>query len=82
VPISMEGLLVAGRNFSSDPVANTRFNVIPPCIAMGQAAGTAAALAVRSNVNPREVDYRTLQKRLSAQGVPLPPPARSTQSKA
>jgi len=72
VPKTMEGLLVAGRNFSSDPVANTRFNVIPPCIQMGQAAGTAAALAVKNKVSPRKVDNKALHKRLSAQGVPLP----------
>ena len=77
VPVSMDGLLVAGRCFSSDPVANTMFNVIPHCVAMGQAAGTAAALAVKNKVEPRKVNYRMLQKRLVAQGVSLPTP-RST----
>jgi hypothetical protein len=81
VPVSMEGLLVAGRCFSSDPVANDRFNIIACCIAMGQAAGTAAALAVKNKVNPRKVDTRILQGRLSAQGVSLPV-TRSTQLKA
>jgi hypothetical protein len=71
VPKSMDGLLVAGRNFSSDTVMNTRLNVIQPCIAMGQAAGTAAALAVQSNVEPRKVDYKALRKRLAAQGIPV-----------
>jgi hypothetical protein len=72
VPASMDGLLVAGRNFSSDPAANTMFNVIPHCVAMGQAAGTAAALAVKNKVKPRKVDYRKLRERLDAQGVALP----------
>ena len=71
VPKSMDGLLVAGRNFSSDTVMNTRLNIIQPCIAMGQAAGTAAALAVQSNVEPRKVDYKALRKRLAAQGIPV-----------
>jgi hypothetical protein len=71
VPKSVDGLLVAGRNFSSDTVMNTRFNVIQPCIAMGQAAGTAAALAVQSNVEPRKVNYKALRKRLAAQGIPV-----------
>jgi hypothetical protein len=71
VPKSMDGMLVAGRNFSSDTVMNTRLNVIQPCIAMGQAAGTAAALAVQSNVEPRKVDYKVLRKRLAAQGIPV-----------
>jgi hypothetical protein len=39
---------------------------------MGQAAGTAAAMAVKSKVSPRKVDVKTLQKRLIAQGVELP----------
>lgn len=71
VPKTMDGLLVAGRNFSSDTVMNTRFNIIQPCIAMGQAAGTAAALAVQSNAEPRKVDYKALRKRLAAQGIPV-----------
>ena len=72
VPIKLEGLLAAGRCFSSDQAANTMFNVIPHCIQMGQAAGTAAALAVKNKVLPRKVDIRALQKRLIAQDVELP----------
>jgi hypothetical protein len=72
VPIKVEGLLVAGRSFSSDAGANNMANLIPHCIAMGQAAGTAAALAIKNNIALRKVDYRTLQKQLLDQGVPLP----------
>ena len=72
VPIDTEGLLVAGRSFSSDIVANNMSNLIPHCIAMGQAAGTAAAMAVKQGLSPRKVDYRALQKNLVEQGVPLP----------
>lgn len=72
VPVSMDGLLVAGRNFSSDPSANTMFNVIPHCISMGQAAGTAAALAVKNKVSPRKVEYAELRERLNAQGMAIP----------
>jgi FAD dependent oxidoreductase len=72
VPVKMDGLLVAGRCFSSDPVANNWFNVIHHCAIMGQAAGTAAALAVKNKVTPRAVDYKALRGRLSAQGVYLP----------
>jgi hypothetical protein len=71
VPKSLDGLLVAGRDFSSDTIMNTRFNVIQPCIAMGQAAGTAAALASKNNVEPRNVNYKELRKRLAAQGIPV-----------
>jgi hypothetical protein len=72
VPAKLEGLLAAGRCFSSDQAANSMFNVISHCIQMGQAAGTAAALAVKSKVLPRKVDIKALQKRLGAQGVQLP----------
>jgi hypothetical protein len=72
VPVKLEGLLAAGRCFSSDQAANTMFNVIPHCIQMGQAAGAAAALAVKNKVLPRKVDIKSLQKRLIAQGVELP----------
>jgi hypothetical protein len=72
VPAKLEGLLAAGRCFSSDQAANSMFNVISHCIQMGQAAGTAAALAVKSKVQPRKVDVKSLQRRLKAQGVELP----------
>jgi hypothetical protein len=72
VPASLEGLLAAGRCFSSDQTANTMFNIIPHCVVMGQAAGTAAALAVKNKIQPRKVDYKTLRQRLNAQGVTLP----------
>jgi len=72
VPKDTDGLLVAGRCFSSDATANTMFNVIPHCISMGQAAGTAAALAVKRDSSPGEVPYPDLKQRLLAQQVELP----------
>lgn len=72
VPVKTEGLLVAGRSFSSDGQANNMANLIPHCIAMGQAAGTAAAMAVSTGIEPRQIDYRELQKKLLKQDVLLP----------
>jgi hypothetical protein len=72
VPQKIDGLLVACRAFSSEYGFNEYFNLIPHCIALGQAAGTAAALAVQAGIRPREVDYGTLQERLIRQGVILP----------
>jgi hypothetical protein len=72
VPVSVEGLLVAGRSFSSDMSANNMVNLIPHCIAMGEAAGTAAALAVKHSISLRKVNIGELQERLMKQGVPLP----------
>jgi hypothetical protein len=72
VPKEVDGLLVAGRSFSSDVQANDMANLIPHCIAMGEAAGTAAALAVKDHINPRQINYRELQECLLQKGVLLP----------
>ncbi|MBN2469024.1 MAG: FAD-dependent oxidoreductase [Deltaproteobacteria bacterium] len=72
LPHKVENLLAAGRCFSSDRVANDILSPIQCCIAMGQAAGTSAALAAARGISPRMVDHRALQERLSAQNVPLP----------
>ena len=74
VPKKIDGLLVACRAFSSEYQFNEYFNLIPHCIAFGQAAGTAAALAVEAGIQPRKVDYNNLQKHLINQGVKLPVP--------
>jgi hypothetical protein len=72
VPRAVDGLLVAGRAFSSADTINETFNIIPHCICYGQAAGTAAAIAVKAGIPPRKVDYAELRKNLVAQGVNLP----------
>ncbi len=72
VPVKIDGLLVACRAFSSKASVNQWFNIIPPCICYGQAAGTAAALAVKAGIPPRHVDYKDLQANLRRQGVGLP----------
>ena len=72
VPAKVDGLLVAGRSFSSDGPANNMVNLIPHCIATGQAAGTAAMLALKHGVEVRKVSYKELQDALRLQGVPLP----------
>ncbi len=71
VPKKIEGLLVACRAFSSEDSINQYFNIIPPCLCYGQAAGTAAALAVKAGTQPRKVDYKALQQSLIKQGVNL-----------
>jgi hypothetical protein len=72
LPRKTDGLMVACRAFSSDMHTNDAFNWIPHCIAFGEAAGTAAALAVKARIQPRDVDYGALQKQLLSQGVLLP----------
>jgi hypothetical protein len=72
VPKKIDGILAAGRCFSSDLTANNRLNLIPHCIAMGEGAGTGAAIAVKDNVPPRAIDYAKLRKTLIGQGVYMP----------
>ncbi len=72
LPRGVENMLVGCRAFSSDQEVNNFFNLIPHCVAFGEAAGTAAALAIRQGVSVRDVDFASLRKRLIAQNVPLP----------
>jgi hypothetical protein len=72
VPIKVDGLLIAGRSFSSDMRANNTVNLIPHCICIGQAAGTAAALAIKHSISPRKVNVAELQNQLIKQNVLLP----------
>jgi len=72
VPKKIDGLLVAGRCYSSDGPANNMTNLIPHCVAMGEAAGAAAALAVDAGVPVRQVDIEVLQDHLRKQGVGIP----------
>lgn len=67
----VDGLLVAGKILSAthEAIASTR--VIPICMAEGQAAGTAAALAVRSGCDIRSVDIDTLQTILQENGAEI-----------
>ncbi|HJY83407.1 MAG TPA: FAD-dependent oxidoreductase, partial [Candidatus Binatia bacterium] len=44
---------------------------IPPCMATGEAAGTAAALAVRGETEPKSVNVKLLQRRLAECGAIL-----------
>ncbi len=61
LPKGKEGLLVAGRCVSYEaPVANC-IRCMPQCMAMGEAAGIAASLAVKEGTTPRNVDIPKLQ---------------------
>lgn len=69
VPRDVENLLVAGRPISADHEGAASARVIPPCYATGQAAGTAASLAIKQGVAPRDVDIDQLRTTLSEQGA-------------
>ncbi len=71
IPESLDGLLAAGRNLSSDPGSHIALREIPECWVLGQGAGVAAARTVHEGVQPRSVDVAKLQERLRAQAVEL-----------
>ncbi len=75
LPEKVEGLLVAGRCIaaSHEAVGSTRST--GTCMALGQAAGTAAALAVRQGIVPRRVDIKELRTLLQAQGASIERPS-------
>ncbi len=74
VPRKLDGLLACGRHVSCDANSHGFMREIPQCWLTGQAAGAAAALAVKNNVQPRAVDIATLRKILRAQGAFLREP--------
>ena len=75
LPVGIEGLLVAGRCFSSTHDAHASARSMATCMAMGQAAGTAAAMAVHAGVTPRAVDPAARRERLRSDGARLEPAA-------
>lgn len=69
VPKEIEQLLVAGRHYSATPEAQKMSREIPPCMAMGQAVGVAAALAVDQGILVREVSARDIQLQMHKHGA-------------
>ena len=71
VPERVDGLLVAGRCISTTHEAHASTRLTPTVMTLGQAAGTAAAIAVREDVRPRDVDAARLRVDLERDGVDL-----------
>jgi hypothetical protein len=69
VPLAVDNLLVAGRCASMTHEGQSSARVSGPCFVMGQAAGTAADLAIKAGVAPRGVDVKALRSRLESDGV-------------
>jgi len=61
LPQKISNLLVAGRCISTfhEALATTRLS--PSCMATGQAAGTAAALSIKTECEPAEIAVAQLQ---------------------
>ena len=73
VPRGAENLLVAGRCISTDRPVQGSTRTMPNCLATGEAAGCAAALAARQHRGRvRDLDVQVLRARLRARGAYLP----------
>lgn len=68
IPVSFSNVLVAGRCIGADRYMLASIRVVPGCFLTGQAAGTAAALAVRTE-NVREISVKELQEKLTEDGA-------------
>jgi len=72
IPKGSSNIIVAGRCVSSDRLANSGLRVQAPCMAMGQAAGVAAALAARKGTSPLNVSIKEIKKVLLGNGAIVP----------
>ncbi|KAG3106596.1 hypothetical protein PC122_g286 [Phytophthora cactorum] len=68
---NIRNLLAAGRCISTTHEAHATTRLTPSCMATGQAAGTAAALAVQMKLDPLELPVAVLQKELRRNGAEI-----------
>lgn len=73
VPLNVNNLLVAGRSISTTHEAMSAIRVMAPCMAMGEAAGRAAKIAIHDGILPSAVDIKKLRSELIENGVYLRP---------
>jgi hypothetical protein len=71
VPENVDCLLAAGRCISTDSWVQQTTRLIPPALVTGQAAGVAAALAVQTNADVKDLDPEKLKELLADQDVIL-----------
>lgn len=72
IPQGSKNMLVAGRCLSSDRLANSALRVQATCMATGQAAGAAAALAAKQGVSPGQVKATEIKALLAEHGAIVP----------
>lgn len=74
LPHGSRNLLVAGRSACGDREAHSAYRVQASAMAMGQAAGAAAALAAQSDQELRDIPMSTLRNLLECHGAIVPGP--------
>ena len=72
IPGKLKNVLVAGRSISTDRNVQGSTRVMPVCLCMGEAAGIAAAMALKTAGEVRRVDVKRLRTRLKKHGAYLP----------
>ena len=70
LPKKIDNILCAGRCLGKGDTIDT-FRLICPCFMTGEAAGTAAALAAKAGIRPRDLDVKLLQRTLESHNVYL-----------
>ena len=69
IPTGVTNMLVAGRCISSDHGAQASYRIMPTVCCIGEAAGSAIALAIKDSITVREVNTNALRKLLRENGA-------------
>ena len=64
LPEKKENLLLCGRNISGTHIAHSNFRAMPICVGTGEAAGTAAAIAVEQNCALTDISAAEIRSRI------------------
>ncbi len=62
LPVNIEGLLLSGRNISGSHLAHSSYRIMSVCIATGEAAGAAVALALKQGRSLKDISPKDIQK--------------------
>ena len=71
VPQKIENLAIGGRSISADIAAHSSLRIMPTVCSIGQAAGLAAAMAIKSDTVPAKLDGRLVREELKKFGAKL-----------
>lgn len=71
VPRKIDGLLTAGRCISGTHRAHASYRVMSICMAMGEAVGVAASMCAAQDCQPRDLNVKALQQKLTGLGIDL-----------
>lgn len=69
LPLGTDNLLVAGRCISGTHEAQASYRIMPVCCCLGQAAGTAAAVALKNNTSVNDTDTDEIREVLKKNGA-------------